>query len=214
MENTPNPGKYMIINNTKDLKMSFKKYLEIQNVPSIIFSFGRFNPPHKEHGLLFDDLEYFGKKEKIQDIILFTSFTQNSKKNPLSPQDKIFYLRKMVGKKTKVSDDQSLKSPFNILEDLIKNKKYQKIIFLVGEDRVADFQRMYKYAENWGEELGIGIDFKIQQRRGSRTKGVSGTAMRNFAKDNDFENFKKGLAKPLEKYAKEIFTKTKQGLNV
>jgi nicotinic acid mononucleotide adenylyltransferase len=194
--------------------MSFKKYLEIQNAPSIIFSFGRFNPPHKEHGLLFDDLEYFGKKEKIQDVVLFTSFTQNAKKNPLNPQDKIFYLRKMVGEKTKVSDNQSLKSPFAILEDLIKNKNYQRIIFLVGEDRVSDFQRMYKYAEDWGDELGKYIDFKIQKRKGSRTKGISGTAMRNFAKENDFESFKDMLDSSLQKYAMEIFKKTREGLNV
>jgi hypothetical protein len=72
---------------------------------------------------------------------------------------------------------------------------------------------MKKYATQWGEEQGFDVEFQVVES-GKRTPGVSGTAMRNFAKDNDFENFKKGLAKPLEKYAKEIFTKTKQGLNV
>jgi len=192
--------------------MSFKQYLDKQNTPGVVFSFGRFNPPTRGHAENFQFLQKFGKKNKM-DPIIYTSSTQNEKKNPLNFNDKTMYLELGAPKGVKVSKDSSLKNAFQILEDLIKNKKYQRIAFVVGADRINDFNSMKKYAKKWGEEQGFDVEFQVVES-GKRTPGVSGTAMRNFAKDNDFESFKKGLAKPLQKYAKEIFTKTKQGLNV
>ncbi len=119
----------------------------------------------------------------------------------------------MVPKGVKVSEDTSLKNAFQILEDLIKNKGYTRIAFVVGEDRVKDFQSLYKYAQEWGESVNKNIDFKIEQRKGSRTKGMSGTAMRQYVKDNDFESFAKFAPVSLSKdEVKELYNKTKTGL--
>jgi nicotinic acid mononucleotide adenylyltransferase len=192
--------------------MSFKNYLDLIKKPSIVFGFGRFNPPHKDHQELFDDMLKTAKKNKIPNITIFTSSVQNSKKNPLNFQDKTQLLKTMVPKSVTVSNDTSLKTPYQILEDLIKTKKYQRIIFVVGEDRIADFKTMYTYVKNWEKELNIDIDFKIEQRKGSRSTGVSATAMRNFAKENDFDHFKELLPDKLKSQAFEIFTKVQQGL--
>jgi hypothetical protein len=192
--------------------MSFKRYLDKQNTPGVVFTFGRFQPPTTGHMENFKFLQEYGKKNKMEPII-YTSSVSNEKKNPLNFNDKIMYLELGAPKGVKVSKDPSLKNAFQILEDLIKNKKYQRITFVVGADRVSDFNSMKKYAKQWGEEQGFNVDFKIVES-GKRTPGVSGTAMRNFAKDNDFESSKKGLPKSLQKYAKDIFTKTRNGLNV
>jgi hypothetical protein len=193
--------------------MSFKQYLDKQNTPGVVFTFGRFNPPFTSgHYENFQFLQKFGKKNKM-DPIVYTSSTQNEKKNPLNFNDKVKYLQLGMPNGVLVSKDGTLKNAFQILEDLIKNKKYQRIAFVVGADRVSDFQSMKKYATQWSEEQGFEVEFQVVES-GKRKPGVSGTAMRNFAKDNDFESFKNGLAKSLQKYAPEIFKKTKDGLGL
>jgi len=153
--------------------MSFKKYLEKLNTPGIAYTFGRFNPPmttgHYENFLF---LKQYAKKNNMEPVI-YTSITKNEKKNPLNFNDKIMYLKLGSPKDVTVSENNTLKNSFQILEDLIKNKKYQRISFIVGEDRVNDFKQMEKYAKQWGKEAGIFVDFKIV-KSGSRSKGVSG----------------------------------------
>ena len=194
--------------------MSFKKYLDQQNGPSIVFTFGRFNPMHHEHFLLTKDMLQYKKKNKLDDAVVYTSFSQNTKKNPLNPGDKIMFLRKMVPNGVTVSDDSTLKNSFQILEDLIKNKKYTKIVFMVGEDRVKDFQSMYKYANDWGISIGNNVSFKIEQRKGNRSSNYSGTRMRELVKDDNFDEFKEALPASLKSLAQEIFNKTKVGLGL
>jgi len=193
--------------------MSFKQYLDKNKTPGIVFTFGRFNPPmttgHYENFLF---LQKYGKKFNMEPVV-YTSSTQNAKKNPLNFNDKVKYLQLGVPKGVKVSNDGTMKNAFQILEDLIKNKKYQRIAFVVGEDRVQDFQSLKKYAEQWGKEVGINVEFKIV-KSGARKEGVSGSTMRNYVKEGDFESFKKSLAKTLQRYAEEIYQKTRDGLGI
>ena len=203
----------VLIKITKDISMSFKNYLKKERGPSVIYTMGRFNPFHIEHSQLFKDMNEYAKKNKIQDEIVYTSFVQNSKKNPLFPQDKIMYIKKILPQGMKISEDTSIKNAFQALEDLIK-KGYTKIIFMVGEDRVKDFQSLARYAKQWATENDTYVDFKIEQRKGSRTSNVSGTEMRNLAKEGNFNEFKKMLPKKLQKDAEEIFQKTRIGLGI
>jgi len=191
--------------------MSFKKYLEKNNTPGVVYTFGRFQPPGKGHYSNFVFLQKYSKKHKM-DAVVYTSSTTNTKKNPLNFNDKIHYLQLCAPKGVKVSNDGTLKNAFQILEDLIKNKKYKRVTFVVGEDRINDFNSMKKYAKQWGVEAGIGeVNLQIVSS-GKRTPGISGTTMRSYAKDNNFEGFKNGLPNSLKKYADEIFNKTQAGL--
>ncbi len=63
--------------------MSFKKYLKTLKEPSIVFNFGRMNPMHNEHYILTQDMVELAKKKNYKDIVLYTSFSQNQRKNPL-----------------------------------------------------------------------------------------------------------------------------------
>ena len=191
--------------------MSFKNYLKSktnEDTPGVAFVFGRTNPPTKGHQENFDELGKYAKKHKM-DAIIFTSFTQNSKKNPLTPGDKLYYLEMMAPSNVQVSKDQSLKTAFAILEDLIKNKGYKRIAFLVGADRENDFQSMKKYTKEWSDGEAT-LEVVVS---GERTEGVSGTDMRNYVKDNDFEKFKENLPKSIKgRDAEELFNKVKIGL--
>ena len=69
---------------------SFNKFLTEAKNKGAVFTFGRFNPPTTGHGKLVDKL----KKESSggYQVMLFTSHSNDPKKNPLSHKDKIKYL--------------------------------------------------------------------------------------------------------------------------
>lgn len=192
--------------------MSFKQYLKTMEGPSIVFTFGRFNPMHKEDYQLVKFMSDFAKKNKYNDVVLYTSFSQNAKKNPLSIVDKILLLKKMVPEGIKVSDDTSLKSAYQILDDLITKKKYTRIAFIVDEDRINSFQSMKKYAAAWSKEIGNNVNFQIHQREGNFQN--TGAYMRNLTKEDNFSKFKDMLPKTLASSSEEIFKKVKIGLNI
>ncbi len=189
--------------------MGFKSYIQNINTPGIAFVFGRTNPPTIGHQENFDELGKYAKKNRM-DGVIYTSFSQNEKKNPLKPADKIYFLNKMAPKNVSVSNDTSLKNAFQILEDLVKNKGYKRIAFLVGSDRENDFQSMKKYADEWSNGEAH-LDIIVT---GQRKQGVSGTDMRNFAKNGDLEGFSKFAPKTLKKDdVLELFKKTQAGLS-
>ncbi len=191
--------------------MSFKSYLKNQeDEKSIVYTFGRFNPFTKGHQALWEFVEKQAKKIRA-DATVYTSFSQNQKKNPLTPQDKIIYMRKII-KKARVSDDTSLKNAFQITEDLIK-KGYTRLQFVVGADRKNDFDSLKKYAKQWSD--GAATVEIISFSGNSRIGNYSGTRMRTLAKEDNFKDFAADLpAGYSKKEQEEIFEKTKNGLGV
>ena len=192
--------------------MSFKKFMKDQEEEnSVIFCFGRFNVMTQGHQALW---EYIGKQARKMkaDGIIFSSFSQNQKKNPLSPGDKIQYIRKVLPKGTTISDDSSLKTAFQITEKLIKDG-YTNLTFVVGADRINDFNSLHKYTKEWSNgEARINI---VSFSGNSRIGDFSGTKMREQAKDQNFEGFANDLPKGFtKKEAKEIFNKTRAGLGL
>lgn len=168
----------------------------------VIFSFGRMNPITKGHIKNIKELIVLGKKYDLKPL-LFLSKTQDSKKNPLSYNDKVHFLS-LAGFKNIIQKSDS-KNAFQILEEL--SKKYKKVYFVVGNDRIQDFKRLEDYAK----EYGI-TDFKIISS-GKRKEGISGTEQRNYAKNDDFENFKKNSPEELStKEIQSMFNKTKENL--
>jgi len=183
--------------------MSFKQYIN-EKSKKAVFSFGRFNPISKGHE---DNAKFLKKTAKSLNAepLLYTSHSQDHKKNPLNFEDKANYLEKFFN--IKVPRGRDLKNAFQILEDLA-NQGYEEVYFVVGEDRVKDFQSMKKYAAEWGIKK-----FDIIES-GKRTKGVSGTDMRNFVKDGNFESFSNSLpSKATKKDAEDLFELVRKGMN-
>lgn len=165
--------------------INFKEYikqynlLESENADGVVFTFGRFNPITKGHEENINELKNLGKKYNFKPMV-FTSFTHDNIKNPLPPDIKIQYLKKFFN--IYVNEDRDLKNAYQILEFL--SNQYKKVYFVVGEDRISDFNSMKKYAKQWGIE-----DFRII-KSGDRKSGVSGTEMRLAIQNQDFETFR------------------------
>ena len=183
--------------------MTFKEFLQESN-KSVIFTFGRFNPITSGHEENVNELIKLGKKYKAEPM-LFLSQSHDNKKNPLTFKDKVQFANKFFN--IKVSENPSLKTAFQILEDLGK-QGYKTVYFVVGEDRRDEFSnQMSKYTKDYG------IDKFEVISSGARTEGVSGTDMRKYAQNDDFESFKKNAPKNAkESDVKNMFNKVKEGL--
>ena len=90
-----------------------------KDLKTAVFCFGRFNPPTIGHGKLLDALISVAKRKggRNSDTFILASHSVDSEKNPLTKDQKAFYLKKMFPKQMKHYD----------LDDIeLNNLKYMK----------------------------------------------------------------------------------------
>lgn len=159
---------------------SIKRLLSESTNKTAVISFGRMNPPSKGHLELMKDMVSFAKKNDAK-AFLFLSHSQDKKKNPLDYETKYNIIKKYAPKELNVYKSDA-KTIFDAIKVVVKLGA-EKIIVVIGEDRKEDFEKLNKYKESLNVKE---FDFYS----GKRTEGVSGTALRNFALNNEYEKFK------------------------
>ena len=170
---------------------------------TIVFTFGRFNPPTVGHEILIKAVESIARSEG-GDYLIFPSHSQDAKKNPLTQSKKIKYMKKMFSGYRRNIVTSTGKDPLEIAAEL-HEKKYSKLVMVVGSDRVRDFQRILdKYN---GEESKHGFyDFEEIEvvSAGERdpdaegATGMSASKMREAAIKGDFQTFRSGILVPID----------------
>lgn len=152
-----------------------------------IFMFGRMNPVHKGHGMVFEKALQM-QKETDSDLKLFLSNSVDNKKNPLPIQLKKYYIEGFYPEIGSTVQDSST-NLFQIMDSL--NGEYNNVLFICGSDRVMDFQQTLdsyngvRYHFNSIKAVQAGYD-----RTGCM---YSSTMMRNAAIHHDFERFSTAL---------------------
>ena len=73
---------------------TFTHFISEQKEKSATFTFGRFNPPTTGHEKLVKKLASVGRGT---DVLLFSSHSNDKRKNPLTHKDKVKYLKKFFG---------------------------------------------------------------------------------------------------------------------
>jgi len=153
--------------------------------------FGRFNPPTIGHEKLLQSAE---KAAQGGDFKIYPSRTQDAKKNPLDPDMKVSYMRKMFPKyEEQIVNDSEMISIFNVLTTAYE-EGYKNVNIIVGADRQAEFENL---ANKYNKDL---YDFKqirvisagVRDADAEGVEGMSASKMRKAVADNDFEAFKKG----------------------
>ena len=148
-----------------------------------VVSFGRFQPPHLGHGLLFLEVVRLASGYN-GDPYIYASHTEN-KKNPLSYKTKIETLNKIFPEAVKIDYEQKIKNIFDALKFL--SGRYKNVIVVSGADRLHEYEaKINKY--NGFEYSFENIHFASCGDR--KTISISGTEMRQFVVDNDFHSFK------------------------
>ncbi|MBC8442592.1 MAG: DUF192 domain-containing protein [Proteobacteria bacterium] len=189
--------------------------LEQTSNKSVVFTFGRFQPPTSGHQLLINKVIKEASKLRAEHRI-YPSHSQDSKQNPLSHKDKVLYMRKMFPK-ADIVDDKKAKTPYHVLESLSK-EGYKKVYFIVGGDRVSEFKNgMKKYVGKDGYDFDV-FEVLSAGKRDPDAEGVvgmSGSKMRKASQDNDFEKFITGVPdKTPKRVTQGLFKAIRKGMGL
>jgi len=181
---------------------------------TVTVAFGRFNPPTIGHEKLMKaaDKVALGGPLKI-----YPSRTQDSKKNPLDPDMKISFMKKMFPDfEENIINDGEMKSIFNVLI-AASEEGYKNVNIVVGADRQAEFENL---ATKYNGELYKFDDIRvvsagIRDADAEGVEGMSASKMRKAVVDGDFKSFKTGTPKSIKDADIEsIFNAVKSGMKV
>lgn len=130
---------------------------------SVVFTYGRFNPPHLGHKMMIEEMMKHNKK-----VVVVVSHSQDKKKNPLAVADKIKILKTWFPKLDVRASSKNM-SIAKIAENFAEDS-----VMVVGEDRAKAFEFI-----------------PVQKRPVSRPPGApSATKARNAAKTGNIATFK------------------------
>tara|TARA_E500000331_G_scaffold52513_1_gene45898 strand:+ start:2073 stop:3305 length:1233 start_codon:yes stop_codon:yes gene_type:complete len=158
--------------------------------------FGRFNPPTVGHEKLLQAAE---KAAIGGELKIYPSRTNDPKKNPIDPDMKISYMKKMFPDyDEQIINDPEMVSIFNVLVTAAEDG-YRNINIVVGADRQAEFENL---ANKYNGEL---YDFKeirvisagVRDADAEGVEGMSASKMRKAVQDDDFDAFRRGMPKKL-----------------
>jgi len=174
----------------------FKELVEAKT--TIVFAFGRFNPPTTGHEKLIQKTASVAGSNPWR---IYPSFTQNPKKDPLPHSLKIAYMRKMFKKyKRNIIADTDAKTAINIAVKLY-DEGFKNLQMIAGSDRVKEFDSLLStYNGVEGKRHGFykfdTIEIISAGERDPDSEGVEGMSaskMRTAAVDGDFDLFSQGL---------------------
>lgn len=175
---------------------NLKQFLSEASAKGAVFTFGRFNPPTTGHELLVNKLVKSTRGNET--AFLFTSHSQDKKKNPLSYREKIRFLSNFFGNKVSVPDSPA-RNVFDIAVYLYKNG-YTSVRMVVGSDRVREFKILLNKYNGVDARHGFYKFDNIEViSAGERdpdsddVTGMSASKMRAFAMEGDFDSFEKGV---------------------
>ena len=160
-------------------------------------AFGRFNPPTVGHGKLLGAAK---KAAAGGDLKVYPSRTQDNKKNPLDPDMKISYMKKMFPQyEEQIINDPEMKSIFDVLTTANQDG-YKNINIIVGSDRQSEFENLaQKYnGKLYDFDLIRVISAGVRDADADGVEGMSASKLRKAVVDDDFESFRKGTPTDLD----------------
>jgi len=175
--------------------------------------FGRFNPPTAGHEKLLQQAE---KVAAGGDLKIYPSRTVDNKKNPIDPDMKVSYMRKMFPNfEEQIVNDAEMRSIFNVLVTAAE-EGYTGINIVVGADRLGEFESLAtKYngdLYNFKEIKTVSAGPRDDDAEG--LEGVSSSKQRKAVMDDDYQAFKRGLPKGMDDAdGQALFDAVRVGMN-
>ena len=181
---------------------------------TLTVAFGRFNPPTVGHEKL---LKSARKAATGGDLKIYPSRTQDPKKNPLDPDMKISFMKKMFPDfEENIINDDEMKSIFNVLTTA-SEQGYKNVNIVVGSDRQAEFENLaQKYnGELYDFDLIRVISAGVRDADAEGVEGMSASKMRKAVMDDDFDSFRRGTPKKLDDGdTQALFDAVRQGMKL
>ena len=166
---------------------------------TIVFAFGRFNPPTTGHEKVIEKVVKIAGSNPYR---IYPSFTTNPKKDPLPHALKIAYMRKMFKKYARnIIADKDAKTAIHIAEKLYK-EGFKNLVMVAGSDRIKEFSTLLNRYNDAPDKKGNQL-FKFDSvnviSAGERdpdsegVEGMSASKMRVAAVNGDMDSFLQGV---------------------
>ena len=182
---------------------------------TLVLAFGRFNPPTIGHEKLLRKVSQTPGDFKH----VYLSKSQDSTKNPLTPTQKLQYMRSMFPQHRTMLRIPSSNMILDIATE-IYNDGYTNINFVAGSDRVQEFKTILNKYNNVKSRHGF-YNFKNIRviSAGERdpdaegATGMSASKMRKAVAQGDMKSFEKGLPRGF-RGEKDLFRDVAKGMRV
>ena len=188
----------------------------MESLPSktVVFAFGRFNPPTTGHQLLVQFVKKLASQNRA-DHVIYASRTQDTKKNPLNVDRKVHYLNLMFPNTRFVGASEQVRTFIEAAKEL--NKKYKNIIMVAGSDRVPEYEKLltkYNGTEFHFDSVKV-VSAGERDPDSDDVSGMSASKMRSVASKGDFTQFKKGLPSTLRDIdARRLMNDVREGMGL
>jgi cytidyltransferase-like protein len=190
--------------------------MPVPETPGVVVVFGRFNPPTIGHQKLLDRAAKEAEKRGYE-LRVYPSRSQDAKKNPLTPQMKISYMRQMFPDYAdSIVDDKKAKTIFNVLTGA-NEEGHSNMIIMVGQDRLGEFQGLsHKYnGELYNYDQLEVVSAGDRDPDSDDVTGMSASKLRLAAAEGNFVKFAKGVPDTLGNMEKlELFNVLRRSMNI
>ena len=185
-----------------------------ETTETLTVAFGRFNPPTVGHGKL---LAAARKAASGEDLKIYPSRSQDPKKNPLDPDMKVGFMKKMFPDyEENIVNDAEMRSIFNVLTTA-DEQGYKNVNIIVGSDRQSEFESLaQKYnGDLYNFDLIRVISAGVRDADAEGVEGMSASKMRKAVMDDDFDAFRRGTPKELnDGDTQALFDAVRSGMKI
>jgi nicotinamide mononucleotide adenylyltransferase len=180
----------------------------LRELPSkqVVIAFGDFQPPTTSHELLIKTVSNLATEQKSAQFI-YTSLTEDSKKNPLPADRKIYFLKRMFSE-----------ANFRTAEDLLQaakelNEKYNSIVLVTGSDLVQEYQKLLE--KNNGKLFNFTKIAVVSSGTLDADAESNVSKIREAVKKGDQSTFKESLPNTLTTLdSKRLMNEMRQGMGL
>ena len=179
---------------------------------TLTVAFGRFNPPTIGHEKLLGAAK---KAAAGGPLKIYPSRTQDPKKNPLDPDMKIAYMKKLFPDYDEnIVNDAEMATIFDVLTTANEDG-YTNVNIIVGADRQSEFENLsQKYNGDVYEfdQIRV-ISAGVRDSDAEGVEGMSASKLRKAVQDDDIEAFKRGIPKSVDDAdAQALFDAVRTGM--
>ena len=190
---------------------------EVSTGKTVVFTFGRFQPPTSGHQKLVDALAKVASSEGAT-AFMYPSRTNDVKRNPLPVKLKIKWMQKFFGDSVKVVDDGGVSTMFDALTKF-QQEGAKKVIMVIGGDRVAEMKKAIEpYTKGKNKKYSFEFSVASAGERDPDAEGVVGMSaskMREAASKNDLDSFRTGMPTTASKTdAREMFNDLRSAMGL
>lgn len=188
----------------------------IKELPSkkVVFAFGRFQPPTTGHELLVNAVKKIAVAQGA-DHVIFASRSEDKKGNPLPVARKVYYLNRMFPHTNFMAASAEIRTFMEAAKML--SGKYKNLVMVAGSDRVPEYKKLldkYNGSVFTFDTIEV-VSAGERDPDADSASGMSGTKMREAAKQGDFKSFKKGLPNSLtELDGKRLMNEVRAGMGI